>query len=151
MIASKCLLYRHCPPIPISGRGICTTDMRCRRQDLNVGQQSLIRGSSRMTSFLWGCLSYALSRAFVARHCDRVGAGDAPLIPMQAMVFTEPICARRSPAMAAVRVARRRGGNNGLAQRIPPLTHNGATLQDRETHRSARCSNLPYYHRAGSS
>jgi len=27
----------------------CTTDMRCRRRDLNVGQQSLIRGSSRMT------------------------------------------------------------------------------------------------------
>ena len=26
-----------------------TTDMRCRRRDLNVGQQSLIRGSSRMT------------------------------------------------------------------------------------------------------
>ena len=35
--------------IPIDGRGICTTDMRCRRRDLNVGQQSLIRGSNRMT------------------------------------------------------------------------------------------------------
>ena len=42
------------PSIPIGGRGICTTDMRCRRQDLNVGQQSLIRGSSRMTLFRLG-------------------------------------------------------------------------------------------------
>ena len=33
----------------VDGRGFCTEDMRCRRRDLNVGQQSLIRGSSRMT------------------------------------------------------------------------------------------------------
>ena len=66
-------------------------------------------------------------------------------------LFTEPIRARRWPAMAAVRVARRRGGNSGLAQRIPPLTHNGATTQDRETHYSARCSSLPNYRHAGSS
>ena len=27
------------PPIPIHGRGICTTDIRCKRRDLNAGQQ----------------------------------------------------------------------------------------------------------------
>ena len=38
------------PPIPIYGRGICTTNIRCKRQDLNFGQQSLTtRGSSRVT------------------------------------------------------------------------------------------------------
>jgi hypothetical protein len=37
-----------------AAEAFCTTDMRCRRQDLNVGQQSLIRGSSRMTLFRLG-------------------------------------------------------------------------------------------------
>jgi hypothetical protein len=37
------------PPIPICGRGICTTNIRCKRRDLNLGQQSLTRGSSRVT------------------------------------------------------------------------------------------------------
>ena len=37
------------PPIPIYGKGICTTNIRCKRQDLNFGQQSLTRGSSRVT------------------------------------------------------------------------------------------------------
>jgi hypothetical protein len=27
------------PPIPIYGRGIFTTDIRCKRRDLNAGQQ----------------------------------------------------------------------------------------------------------------
>ena len=49
MIADKGLWHMKWPADPIDGRGICTTDMRCRRRDLNVGQQSLIRGSSRMT------------------------------------------------------------------------------------------------------
>ena len=54
MIAEKGLWHKSGPPIPIDGRGICTADMRCRRWDLNVGQQSLIRGSSRMTLFRLG-------------------------------------------------------------------------------------------------
>jgi hypothetical protein len=70
---------------------------------------------------------------------------------LQTAAFMETICARHSPAMAAVRVARRRGGNSGLAQRIRLRTHKCATLQDRETHSNARCSNLPDYRRAGSS
>ena len=49
MIADKGLWHMIWLADPIDGGGICTTDMRCRRQDLNVGQQSLIRGSSRMT------------------------------------------------------------------------------------------------------
>ena len=49
MIADKGLWHMKGLADPIDGGGICTTDMRCRRQDLNVGQQSLIRGSSRMT------------------------------------------------------------------------------------------------------
>src|ERR1700730_324352 len=32
-----------------TAEAFCTTDMRGRRRDLNVGQQSLIRGSNRMT------------------------------------------------------------------------------------------------------
>jgi len=39
-------------------------------------------------------------------------------VPMQSTVVIEPICARHSQAMAAVRVARRRGDSSGLAQRI---------------------------------
>jgi hypothetical protein len=70
---------------------------------------------------------------------------------LQTAAFMETICARHSPAMAAVRVARRRGGNSGSAQRIRPRTHKCATLQDRETHSNARGSNLPDYRRAGSS
>ena len=49
MIADKGLWHMKWLADPIDGGGICTTDMRCRRRDLNVGQQSLIRGSSRMT------------------------------------------------------------------------------------------------------
>src|SRR5271168_1912186 len=49
MIADKGFLHSNWPPISIDGRGIRTTDMRRRRRDLNVGQQSLIRGSNRMT------------------------------------------------------------------------------------------------------
>jgi len=48
------------PPIPIYGRGICTTNIRCKRQDLNFGQQSLTRGSSRVTLL---CLGLPLSLA----------------------------------------------------------------------------------------
>src|SRR5208283_3953472 len=49
MIADKHLLHRRRLADSIDGGGICTTNMRCRRRDLNVGQQSLIRGSGRMT------------------------------------------------------------------------------------------------------
>jgi hypothetical protein len=37
------------PPISIDGRGVFTANMRSRKRDLNVGQQTLIRGSGRMT------------------------------------------------------------------------------------------------------
>jgi hypothetical protein len=45
------------PPILIDGRGIYSTDMRCREQDLNVGQQTLIRGSKPHDLFSFGASS----------------------------------------------------------------------------------------------
>ena len=48
-------------PIPINGGGICTADMRSMRQDLNVGQRSLIHRSCRMT------LPRSLSRRYRAK------------------------------------------------------------------------------------
>ena len=43
--------------------------------------------------------------------------------------FRAPTCARCSPARAAVRVARRQGGNNGLVQRTPQLTYTAPTFK----------------------
>jgi hypothetical protein len=47
-------------------------------------------------------------------------------VPTEAMYVRVPTCARRSPARAAVRVARRQGGNKGLVRRTPQLTYSGA-------------------------
>ena len=52
--------------------------------------------------------------------------------------FRAPTWARRSPARAAVRVAHRQGGNNGLARRTPQLTYSGANFQHHDTRRRAR-------------
>jgi len=71
-------------------------------------------------------------------------------VPAEAMYFRAPTCARRSPARAAVRAARRQGGNNELFQRIPRLTHSGANFQDHDTRHSVRYSSLLHYARAGS-
>src|SRR3984893_4849006 len=50
MIADKGLLGEEWPRrFRSTAEAFCTTDMRGRRRDLNVGQQSLIRGSNRMT------------------------------------------------------------------------------------------------------
>jgi hypothetical protein len=72
-------------------------------------------------------------------------------VPTKVMYVRAPLCARRSPATAAVRVARRQGGNNGLVQRTPQLTYSGANFQDHDTRRSVRYSSLLHYSRAGSS
>src|SRR4029453_12623061 len=68
------------PPIRSGVEAVCTVDMRCKRRDLNVGQQSLIRGSGRMTLFRLGLpLSRCrASRLIVVtrapRHCPASSA-----------------------------------------------------------------------------
>jgi hypothetical protein len=72
-------------------------------------------------------------------------------VPTEATYFGTPSCARRSPARAAVRAARRQDGNNGLVPRTPWLTHSGANFQDHDTRYSVRHSSLLRYARVGSS
>src|SRR4029077_18110689 len=68
------------PPIRSADEAFCTAEMGCRRRDLIVGQQSLIRGSGRMTLFRLGLpLSRCrASRLIVVprapRHCPASSA-----------------------------------------------------------------------------
>src|SRR4029453_624515 len=61
------------PPIRSAVEAFCTADMRCKRRDLNVGQQSLIRGSGRMTFSRLGLplSSWRASRLIVVTRAPR--------------------------------------------------------------------------------
>src|ERR1051325_2847231 len=60
------------------------------------------------------------------------------------------VCARRSPARAAVRGAGREGGNSESARRTRRLTGSGASSRDRDRRRSVRGSSRSRCCRAGS-
>ena len=102
MIADNGLWRRNWPADPIGGRGACTADMRCKRRDLNVGQQSLIRGSGRMTLFRLGLpLSrWRASRLIVVTRAPRHCPASSTAYRAEADVWV-----LRSPLLAVCQIA----------------------------------------------